>query len=132
MNQSIDQRIRNIAYFCYVLAALSTVAVFTMPAGLALSAFYVVLAVSWYQIGTSLIKRKKWAWWASTVLLGLFCIGNIFSVFTTVIHPMLNDSVTGVGYGRWVTLVMFLISGIGIYWLASHGVRSEFSEKPNQ
>ena len=132
MNQSIDQRIRNVAYFCYALAMLSAVAAFTMPGGLTLSAFYVVLAASWYQIGTSLIKRKKWAWWAAIVLLGLFCLGNFFSVFETIIRPMFNESFTGVGYGRWFTLVMFVVSSIGIYWMASRGVRSEFNEKPNK
>ncbi len=131
MNPSIKQRISIVAYFSYALAALSLIATFTMPGGITQSAFYVVFAGLWYQIGTSLIKRKKWAWWASTVLLSLFCIGNFFSVFHTIIYPIFSESVTGVGAGRWVALAMFVASGIGIYWIASHGVRSEFNEKPN-
>lgn len=132
MTLSIDQRIRYTAYLSYFFAALSVVATFTMPSDLTQVTFAIVLAALWYQVATSLVKRKKWAWWASVTLLGLLGLANFSSVFRTIIAPMFDEAVTGVGYGRWVALAMVVLSGMCIYWLTSNGVRSEFSEKPNK
>lgn len=117
-----------IAYFCFGFAMLSAAGIFAMPGGIEASIIYIFLAGLWYQTGTSFIKRKKWAWWAALILISLIAIGNLMSVWSTIIAPMFNSSVKGVGFGRWVSLGLMIISSYLVYILLQPSTKNEFTK----
>jgi hypothetical protein len=105
---------------------MSSVGIFTMPGGIGVSIFYVLLVAVWYQTGASFLKRKKWAWWVSLVLISLFCLGNVLSVWSTIIEPLVNPNVKGVGFGRWFSLMFLVIAGYLISILLKPTTRQVF------
>lgn len=115
-----------VAYFCFGLAVMSFVGIFSMPGGIGVSIFYVIMVGVWYQTGTSFLKRKNWAWWVSLVLISVFCLGNFVSVWSTIITPMVNPNVNGVGFGRWVALVLLVFSSYLLFVLVQPTTRQTF------
>ena len=97
-----------------------------MPGGIEVSIFYILLAGLWYQTGANFIKRKKWAWWVALVLIVLIALGNLISVWSTIIAPIFSSSVKGVGYGRWVSLGLLVLSSYLVYVLLQPGTKNEF------
>ena len=89
------------------------------------------MAGIWYQIGASFLKRKKWSWYACLIFIGLFCVGNLSSVYNSIIHPMFTENLKGVGYGRWVALILFIGSSALIKILISTSIREEFKTSGN-
>jgi hypothetical protein len=117
------------AYFCFIFAAMSVVGIFAYPGGIEISIFYVLISVVWYQTGASFIKRKKWSWWSALILISLICVGAFMSVWGTIIAPIFDSSITGVGYGRWVSLFLLGSSSYIIYSLFQSRTKAEFTEK---
>ena len=115
-----------VAYFCFGLAIMSLIGIFTMPGGIGVSVFYVCLVAVWYQTGISFMKRKNWAWWVSLVLIGIFFFGNALSVWSTIIEPLITSNVKGVGFGRWVSLIFLLFSCYLISILIKQSTRQAF------
>ncbi len=107
---------------------MSVAGIFAMPGGIEVSIIYIVLAGLWYQTGASFIKRKKWAWWSSLILISLIAIGNIFSVWETIIAPIFNSGVKGVGFGRWVSLGLLVLSSYLIFILLQSSTKNEFTK----
>lgn len=121
-----------IAYFCFGFALISVVSTFAIPGGIEVSIIYIFLAGLWYQTGASFIKRKKWSWWAALVLIVLIALGSLISVWSTIIAPIFNSNVRGVGYGRWVSLGLLVLSSYLIYVLLQPGTKNEFSNNDEQ
>ena len=120
------KQIKFIAIFCFCFSVLCCIA-FTISIFKGNAAFLLlVIAAIWYQVGASLIKRKRWAWYACITLVGLTCISSLDSVFNTIVLPAFNEDVTGVGYGRWIALLFLLVSGFLIKSLIGKSVRDEF------
>lgn len=115
-----------VAYFCFVLAVLSLVAIFAAKGAVEISFIYVVLAGIWYQTGTSFMKRKLWAWWSSLILLSLFCFGNALSVWSSIVQPLITPGVVGVGYGRWISLALLVFTGYLLSVLVKPTTREAF------
>ncbi|BFM13625.1 hypothetical protein R50072_37780 [Simiduia litorea] len=116
-----------IAYICFGFALMSIAGIFAMPGSIEVSVIYIFLAGLWYQTGASFIKRKKWSWWAALILFTLIAIGNLISVWGTIIAPIFSSSVKGVGFGRWVSLVFLVLSSYLIYLLLQSGTKNEFT-----
>ncbi|EGG92785.1 hypothetical protein IMCC1989_208 [gamma proteobacterium IMCC1989] len=97
-----------------------------MPGGIGVSVFYVFMLTLWYQTGASFLKRKKWAWWLSFILISIFCLGNFASVWSTIIYPLLSVNVNGVGIGRWISLALFIFSSYLVFTLLKPDTRKAF------
>ena len=106
---------------------MCVVGIFLMPGGMEASIIYLFLAGVWCQTGASFIKRRKWAWWSALVLITLIAIGNLISVWGTVIVPIFSTSVKGVGYGRWVSLGLLVLCSYLIYLLFQPGTKNDFT-----
>ena len=116
---------RVVAYFCYVLAALSLLRLLG-----SLDILNVIISVGlgavWYQIGTGLLKKRNRWRQIALVLFGLTSLAFLSSIYLTIILPMFNSNVTGVGIGRWISLVLFVLCGWSFITLMSKNVRSLF------
>lgn len=115
-----------VAYFCFVLAVLSLVAIFAVKGAIEISLIYVVLAGIWYQTGVSFMKRKLWAWWSSLILLSLFCFGSALSVWSSIVQPLITPGAVGVGYGRWASLALLVFTGYLVSVLVKPATREAF------
>jgi hypothetical protein len=115
-----------VAYFCFVLAVLSLVAIFAAQGNVEVSLIYVVLAGIWYQTGAGFMKRKLWAWWSSLILLSMFCFGSALSVWSSIVQPLITPGVVGVGYGRGVSLVLLIFTGYLASVLVKPATREAF------
>jgi hypothetical protein len=125
-NSAANEQIKFIAIFCFCFSVLCCIA-FGVSVFKGNAAFLLlVIAAIWYQVGASLIKKKKWAWYTCLTLVGITCISSLNSVFNTIVLPAFSEDVTGVGYGRWIALLLLLISGILIKSLIGKPVRDEF------
>jgi len=125
-NRPAKEQIKFIAVFCFCFSALCCIAFGVSAFKGNVEFLLLVIAAIWYQVGASLIKKKGWAWHACLALVGITCISSLNSVFNTIVLPAFNEDVTGVGYGRWIALMLLLISGILIKSLIGKPVRDEF------
>lgn len=121
-------RIKLIAYFCFILSAIACVTFLITIIQSHGSFIYLFIGGLWYQVGTSFLKRKKWSWYACLVLIGLFCAGNLSSVYNSIIQPLFVENLTGVGYGRWVALLLFVGSALLIKTLFTPSIKKEFED----
>jgi len=128
----IMKKINFVSYFCYTVAALSMFGVFAVRSGIVGLIFCILLAGFWYQIGTSFLKRENWAWWVALVLISLFCIGSFISVYSAFVGPIFNQNMTGVGYGRWISLLLAVLSSYLVALLLQGATRNEFRKKTQQ
>lgn len=122
-------KINFFSYLCYTLAALSIIGVIAMRSGIMGSIFCILLAGFWYQIGTSFLKRENWAWWAALVINSLFLIGSFISVYSAFVVPIFDQNVTDVGYGRWISLFLAVLSLCLVMLLLQPKTRNEFRKK---
>lgn len=115
-----------VAYFCFGLAIMSFIGIFTMSSSIGGSIFYIFLSAVWYQTGASFLKRKKWSWWASLVLISLFCLGSMLSIWSTIVEPLINPNVKGVGLGRWLSLIFLMVTSYLLFTLVKPLTRQVF------
>ncbi len=102
------------------------IGIIAMRSGIMGSIFCILLAGFWYQIGTSFLKRENWAWWVALVLISLFLLGSLISVYSSFLVPMFNQNVTGVGYGRWMSLFLTVLTSYLVVLMLQGATRSEF------
>ncbi len=119
-------RIKLIGCFCFCLSAIACITFFVTITQNYGSFLYLFIGGLWYQVGTSFLKRKKWSWYACVVLFGLFCVGNLDTVYGAIIRPLFVENMTGVGYGRWVALLLFIVSALLIKALFNPAIKKEF------
>ena len=122
------QKLNLVTYFCYILAAMNVVALFTMPGSITTVLLSLFLAGLWYQTGTSFRKRKRWSWWIATILILLFSLGSLASVYITIITPFFDASIRGVGSGRWIALTLFIFSTYLLSIMLKASTRKEFKQ----
>ena len=85
------------------------------------------MAVIFSYVGLSFNKRKQWAWWTSLIFFCILFVNAFDSVWLTIILPIFEPNVTGVGVGRWVTLGLLALYSVLIFILLEQGTRKAFN-----
>ena len=117
-----NRRLQAVSYYCFFIALMSCLGVLTASSDVGLLIALVIVAL-WYQAGVGVLRLGKKSWWLAIILLSLFSLSMLSKVYNTIIYPIFNPSVTGVGLVRWLTLLFGVISIICIYLLFKYRAR---------
>ncbi|MDH5778684.1 MAG: hypothetical protein OEZ33_10770 [Gammaproteobacteria bacterium] len=118
--------IKIVTALCFILAVNSLMRIISIS-DIAEGAFYLFFAVVCYQAGAGLLKRRNRDRKIAIVVVALTFITTAMDAYLLFIVPLLSDNFISSGIGRWITLLLLIISTYSFFVLFNKKTKEEFS-----
>ena len=121
---------RVIAYLCFVLAGFSMLRLLGSLAVLNIL-IALILAAAWFFAGRGLLRKSNRIRHFALWLFGLSAVLYLVSVYLAFFLPMLDSTVTDVGYIKWISLILLFICAGSFFALLKKRIKALYIDIPD-